>query len=197
MKKIFLALAFFGLAKTATAQVTVDEPVNNGYVESYMFNVQAGTFGAWVNGEWALSKHVALRAEVGLDLWFYDTFWTDESGSVLAPSLNVEPRWYYNIEKRARKGKHTNNNSANFLGLAVRYYPDLFVIGSAPDYIHIPDQMSFIPKWGMRRSIAQSNFNYELGLGIGYIWMLKDDDVIKSSTDNLGVDLHIRIGYTF
>lgn len=56
--------------------------------------------------------------------------------------------------------------------------------------------MSFIPKWGIRRAIAKSNFNYELGFGVGYLWYMSEDDIFKSNSD-VAIDAHIRIGYTF
>ncbi|RYD85301.1 MAG: hypothetical protein EOP54_31425, partial [Sphingobacteriales bacterium] len=172
MKNITLLAALLGLAVTAKAQT--DMPSTGGKVEKSLFNVQTGFAGLWVSSEVALSNSIALRSELGMEVWYYDSFWTDEKGAVLAPSLSVEPRWYYNIAKRDGKGKYTANNSANFLTLAVEFYPDLFLVGSAPSYVHIPNQISFIPKWGMRRSIAHSNFNYELGIGLGYLLILDD-----------------------
>lgn len=167
---------------------------NNG-VEKSIFSIQTGTIGAWASNEARLADKWALRSEIGLDLWYYDSFYHG-SGTILVPGISLEPRWYYNIIKREGKGKNTANNSANFLTLAVEYYPNLFLLGNAPDYVYVPDQVSFIPKWGMRRAIAGSDFNYELGFGIGYLALLNENDRIKSSTGNVAVDLHIRIGYT-
>jgi hypothetical protein len=196
--KISLLLGLFSLYAThAQTDGPATETETTGTVEKSIFSVQTGAVGFWVSNELGLSNSIALRTEVGLDLWYYDSFWTDESGAILAPSISVEPRWYYNIAKRAGKGRRTENNSANFVTLAVEFYPDLFLIGDAPSYVHIPNQISFIPKWGIRRNIGSSNFNYEAGIGIGYLLMLDNDNYIMSSTDNVGLDLHLRIGYTF
>jgi hypothetical protein len=186
--------AFFVIG--AHAQET---PKNPSSVEKSIFNIQTGAVGGWVSYEGRLSDRWALRAEVGLDLWSYEYYTydlaTNEKGVALVPSIAIEPRWYYNIGKRAEKGRHTANNSANFVTLAVEYYPNLFVIGG-PDYLEIRDQISFIPKWGIRRSIAQSNFNYELGIGVGPVWYLDNNDHYKDESD-VTIDAHIRIGYTF
>jgi len=195
-KQISLLMGFFSLT-AAIAQTEVTDAPAGGTVEKSLFNVQTGAVGLWVSNEFGLSDRWALRTEAGMDLFYYDSFWTDESGTVLAPSISIEPRWYYNIAKRARKGRHTANNSANFVTLAVEFFPDWFLVGDAPSYLYIPNQISFIPKWGMRRAIAKSNFNYELGIGIGYLQYLDNKDYIESSTGEVGVDLHIRIGYTF
>ena len=169
-------------------------------VEKSLFSVQTGVIGVWASHEARLANQWALRTEIGLDLWYYETYEnysleTKDKGSFLAPSLSVEPRWYYNLQKRANKGKLTANNSANFLTLSVKYFPDLFKLGG-PDNLSIPNQMSFTPKWGIRRAIAQSNFNYEAGLGIGYLWYMSDNNNLKDASDVM-VDLHLRIGYTF
>lgn len=196
MKKFYILLFAFLLSKSAFAQDNQQTPS----VEKSIFNVQTGAVGAWVSYEARLSNRWAVRAEAGLDLWYYETFnWSSvgesEKGTCLVPSLNIEPRWYYNLNKRANKGKHIENNSANFVTVAFKYYPDLFVIGG-PDYLYVPDQISIIPKWGIRRAIAKSNFNYELGFGVGPIFYLNNDNTFRSQSD-VTIDLHARIGYTF
>ena len=47
--------------------------------------------------------------------------------------------------------------------------------------------------------MGNSNFNYEVGIGIGYKAYLNEDDskTVISTTDNVAVDIHLRIGYTF
>lgn len=203
MKNTLLALIVAGFTFNAAAQTTEtsDTETTSGTVEKSIINVQTGAIGLWGSYEGRLSNRWALRAEVGLDLWFYESyiggysFVNREAGVFLAPTVTVEPRWYYNIEKRDRKGKHTANNSANFVTLAVKFYPDLFKIGG-PDYLSVPNQISVIPKWGIRRAIAKSNFNYELGIGIGYLRYL-DDTYYYYDKSDVALDLHLRIGYTF
>lgn len=169
-----------------------------GTVEKSLFNVQTGAIGLWASHEARLGNKFALRSEIGFDLWQYETF-NGEKGNVLVPSISMEPRWYYNISKRYTKNKNTSKNSANFFSINIEYYPDVFVIGDMPNFMYVPNQIDIIPKWGIRRHIANSNFNYEAGIGIGYkTYLNKDDDkIVKSSTDNLALDIHLRIGYTF
>ena len=199
IKKLFIAALLSCYSFSASAQTDVPQ-AQAGAVES-LFNVQAGIVGIYANYEMPLSTRWALRAEAGLDLWYYDAYKYNgtsvikDKGTFFAPDISIEPRWYYNIEKRARKGKHTENNSANFITLTVKYYPDLFKIGG-PDYIYVPNQISFTPKWGIRRAIAKSNFNYELGIGIGYLRYISDSQFL-ARRDDVVVDAHIRIGYTF
>ncbi len=185
LRSFAIAMAFF-LAAPLFAQ--------EGTVEKSVISIQAGPIGFWGNYEARLGNKWALRAEGGFDLWFYNTYF-DGKGNFLAPSVSIEPRWYYNIEKRHNKGKNTQKNSANFVTVAVEYFPDAFVIGGKPSYISVPNQISVIPKWGMRRMIG-SHFNYELGAGLGFVSYLSDKDNLKSPPD-AALDLHIRLGYTF
>lgn len=197
MKKTLLALLFAGCVYTATAQVTEPDSTtttSSGTVEKSLFNVQIGA-GIFGSHEAKLSDRWVLRTELSMDLWWYDDY-RKQDGITLAPSITLEPRWYYNIAKRYRKGRNTENNSANFVTVMVRYTPDLFTLGG-PDYIYIPNQVSIIPKWGIRRAIAKSNFNYEVGIGMGYLRYLSNPGSYDSNRSEFTADLHLRLGYTF
>ncbi|MFZ0595590.1 MAG: hypothetical protein WAM46_01295 [Flavobacterium sp.] len=160
----------------------------NKGVEKSIYNVQTGFLGIWINNEYRLFNEISLRTEIGLDAGLRGCSDCDTEYA-LAPVITLEPRWYYNIDKRnsLNKGK---NNSANFIALAIKYHPDWFVISNA-DYSQVANQIAIIPKWGIRRNIGTSNFNYEAGLGIGYKFYL--DENFSEAT----ADLHLRIGYTF
>jgi len=200
--KLLTALFISMCCFTTQAQTPEDVTTETATVEKSLFSVQTGFIGLWVSNESRLSNRWALRTEVGFDLWTYKTYENynlgeEKKGSFLAPSITIEPRWYYNIEKRGRKGRYTGHNSANFATISVKYFPDAFTIGSHPDFINIPNQITITPKWGIRRSIAQSNFNYELAFGIGYMgYLSKEHENINENSD-VYADVHVRIGYTF
>lgn len=159
----------------------------NSAVEKSIYNIQTGFLGIWVNNEHRLFNEISLRTEIGLDAGFRGCSDCDTEYS-LAPVIALEPRWYYNIKKRNYINKD-RNNSANFLTLGIKYHPDWFVISSS-DYAEVASQISLIPKWGIRRNIGSSSFNYELGIGIGYKFYLEEN------FSEAAADLHIRIGYT-
>ncbi|UPQ78603.1 hypothetical protein M0M57_13355 [Flavobacterium azooxidireducens] len=165
-------------------------------VESSLFNLQTGLLGAWVNNETKLTESIALRSEIGFDAGIFGgDVYGGNSGLFLAPVISLEPRWYYNIKKRETKNKNISNNSANFFTTSISYHPDWFVVGK--DNLQVFNQMSFIPKWGIRRNIANSNFNFETGIGIGYrYYFLKQYGYIDNDSE-IVLDLHLRIGYTF
>lgn len=161
----------------------------NTGVKKSIYAIQTGVIGAWINNEYRLSNETSLKSEIGLIAGLRGC-----SGCIteyaLAPEFTLEPRWYYNIEKRSIKGKIIKNNSFNFTTLAIRYYPDWFVISNATN-ASVANQITIIPKWGIKRTIANSNFNYELGIGIGKKYFFDSNQWDSSA------DLHIRIGYTF
>lgn len=161
-------------------------------VEKSLFGIQTGLLGIWVHNESHLADEFVLRTEAGFDAGIFSGFFYDGTGFLLAPVINVSPRWYYNYKKRAAEGRKTLNNSANFLALEISLHPDWFVI-SDHDFIDIPTQFTIIPKWAIKRTIGQ-HFVYELGAGIGYGYVLDDD---FGENGEVALDLHLRIGYSF
>lgn len=162
----------------------------NEGLEKSIYNSQAGFFGLWINNESKLSNQLVLRSEIGFDGGVRGGDFVGKTIYALTPKLGLEPRWYYNIVKREATGKFIKNNSANFLTLGINYYPDWFVISNR-DNVNVSNQMTLIPKWGIRRSISESNFNYELGIGLGKRYYFEAQEWETAA------DLHLRIGYTF
>ena len=196
MKKI-LALIFLGLNLNANCQ-TVG-------VEKTFFSIQTGLAGIWINNETRLSNSIALRSEIGIEHDFFVGDQYDGAGFILQPVLTLEPRYYYNLEKRNSRGKKTSKNSGNYLSLKTSYHPDWFVLNLDENITKTAD-LSIIPTWGIKRKIG-SNFTYETGLGLGYrIVYLKPNyyngssqnvDDVSTNRNQYTPYLHLRIGYTF
>jgi hypothetical protein len=182
MKKIFLInlLLFSFLMKGQ----------NNSSVEKSINSIQIGTVGAWFQNETKLTNTVALRSEVGLY-----TEIVKDVGFYMAPEITLEPRWYYTIKKRASKNLDISNNSANYFTIKTNFRSSSFEISNFDDK-RAENSIAFIPKWGIRRNIG-TNFNYELGLGIGYLTYINQKYATLSDSDGLVIDAHIRIGYNF
>jgi hypothetical protein len=153
----------------------------NSSVEKSITGIQIGTVGLWGYKESKLTNQIAVRVELGLY-----TEIQSGVGYFMAPEITIEPRWYYNLNKRAKKGKKTRNNNSNFLTLKTSYRSDAFEISN---YKNKRAQNNFfiIPKWGIRRNINK-NFNFETGFGIGAEFLEKTNPV---------VELHLRFGYDF
>jgi hypothetical protein len=183
MKKgLIVLIALFYVSVVNAQQTSVEKSVSG---------VQLGFMSAWGYHEIRLADKFALRGEVGLgaNFWYHSSsFFGTYSGYVLFPIFTVEPRFYYNMNRRSEKQKRIDNNSANFIALNVMLDPG-WIIASSEDNVYSTGSISFIPTWGIRRNLGK-HFDYELGLGVGYEHIF-----------NFGGDLvfrpHLRIGYHF
>ena len=169
------------------------EKVQSASVESSVFGIQTGIAGLWVHGEFKLTNKFALRAELGLDLGIWENNYTNETGIGLIPVITLEPRFYYNLNKRLNKGKRIDGNSGNFIALKTSYNSDLFFIASNED-LNLETDFMIIPTWGIRRSLGK-HFNYEAGFGLGYIHYR--EEYYSDNKSDVAVNIHARIGYKF
>lgn len=187
MRSILISLALLVVTTTSYAQ--------NGQVERSLFGIQTGFLGLWAHNEARLSRLIALRAELGLDggIWGGDFY--EKNGFLLAPVITLEPKWYYNLAKRAARSKRTDGNSGNFISLKTSYHPDWFLISNY-DNIRIVGDISFVPTWGIRRNLG-NHFNYEAGLGVGYVYYFAKRAGYVANEDDVTVNFHLRIGYRF
>jgi len=185
MKKLYILL-FFSIQTIFAQEYSVEKSI---------FSAQAGILGFWVNNESRLSNQFTLKSEIGLDV--FSTVDPDDNNDFnsLVPVIILEPRWYYNLEKRGRKGRNIYNNGGNFIALTTSFHSDWFVI-SGKNNVYVNDQLLLVPKWGIKRNIGNSNFNYELGAGLGYNFILSKKYPSDDGSE-VFLDLHARIGYTF
>lgn len=194
MKVSLIALCLFLTAFAVSGQNTPQ----HASVEKSIFGVQTGFLGIWFHNESKLTNSIALRSEIGFDSGIYggSVMFGDETNFFLTPVITLEPRWYYNLEKRLEKGKSINKNSGNFIGLKISFNPDLFVI-SNQERIQVPNQIFIIPKWAIKRTIGE-HFTYEVGIGVGYHHVFYEIPNYNPDDENeAALDLHLRIGYTF
>ncbi len=187
MKKILLTIILCGLTFITKAQ--------NTSVEESTFGIQTGLLGIWIHNEAKLSNQIALRTEFGLDTGIYGSDANDIDGFLLAPAITLEPRWYYNLNKRESKSRRIDGNSGNFISVKITYHPDWFII-SNEDNINLITDISIVPTWGIRRHVG-NHFTYETGIGIGYVHFFKEDNVTLLYDSDVAVNLHLRIGYRF
>ncbi|WP_299526015.1 hypothetical protein [Winogradskyella sp.] len=187
MKKTVLVLILFIATLKSTAQ--------QASVEKSTFGIQTGFLGVWAHNESKLSNTIALRSELGLDAAIYSNNFVGSRGFILVPAITLEPRWYYNLNKRVSKNRRIDGNSGNFISIKTTYHPDV-VIGSLDDNVTFISDISIIPTWGIRRNVGK-HFTYETGIGIGYVHYFEEDNVILPEESGLALNLHLRIGFRF
>lgn len=171
--------------------VQAQETQSTASVENALFAVEIGLVGAWVNSEMKIANHWALRTEVGAET-FTVTYHDHETETLLAPVVSVEPKWYYNLDKRAKMGKKIQGNSGNAFSVKVNYNPHFILAGD--DFVPKPNHIAILPKWSIRRMYGKY-FTLETGIGIGPIFYLGDDNLYKHAETFF--DGMFRIGYTF
>lgn len=177
---LLICLTYF-TAKSQTASV-----------EKSTFGIQTGLLGIWAHHELKLTNTIALRTEAGLNVGIFGGDFYPKSGFIMIPMLSVEPRWYYNLDKRLSKSKTIAGNSGNFVSLQTNYYPNWFVISNY-DNLKTFNVLTVIPTWGIKRSVGR-HFTYETAFGIGYGRQFRDGfDDIK----DVAVNIHLRLGYRF
>ena len=187
MQKIIFLVAFCGISLLSHAQ--------NTSVEQSIFGIQTGLVGIWVHNESRLSDQIALRSEVGFDAGLWGGSFYDKTGYAATPVFTLSPRWYYNLKRRERKSRRTEGNSANFIALKTSFRPDWFVISNYDDVSYVSD-LSIVPTWGIRRNIG-AHFNYEAGIGVGYIYYFGKASGYSENEGYAKLNLHLRIGYRF
>ena len=159
------------------------------------FGVQAGFLGMDIYNEMPIADKIALRSGVGFLGGIWGGTLHDKTGFALYPVLNVEPKYYYNIDSRAEKGKNTKNNSGNYISLATSFVPNWFTISNAESRREIKraNKLFFIPTFGIRRNFAE-NFNYEFKVGYGYGISFGEG---KTASGMTTWDLGFKVGYDF
>ncbi|WP_179348859.1 hypothetical protein [Winogradskyella pacifica] len=187
MKNLFFLFIFSLSITTLTAQ--------DASVEQSTYGVQTGFLGIWGHNESKLSNSIALRSELGLDAGFFSNSFVGSRGFILVPAITLEPRWYYNLNKRVSKSRRIDGNSGNFISVKTTYHPDI-VIGSIADNINFISDISITPTWGIRRNVGK-HFTYETGIGIGYIHYIKEKNVYINNKNDFSLNLHLRLGYRF
>jgi len=181
MKKIIfllisiISITSYGQTKTAS-------------VEKSIFGVQTGLLGIWVHNESKLATHFSLKSELGLDMGIGNTFFDKKTTYASVFSFTLEPRYYYNLNKRLEKNKKITKNSGNYIALKTTFNPDWFII-SNKDHIDAVNQMRTSVFWGIKRTYGV-HFTLETGAGLGLFFT-------EFETNQTGIDLHFRIGYTF
>jgi len=176
-----------------SAQVQTQTPMAS--VEKSVFGIQTGFLGIWVHNETKLSNSIALRTEIGLEAGIFDGANYPKTGYFLVPAITLEPRWYYNLNKRVKKSRNISGNSGNFIALKTTYHPDVIVVSNY-DNVNFISDFSIVPTWGIRRQIGK-HFNYETGIGIGYIHFFNPNNVSFDNEADLAINLHLRLGYRF
>ena len=103
----------------------------------------------------------------------------------LTPTVALEMRSYYNLNKRERNGKRTDMNSGNYLApvyLGKYSYRNDF--GTEVWF----NQVGAV--WGLQRT-SPSGFSFDLNLGLGYSW----SEPYSGYSNSMDLILQLALGF--
>ena len=187
MKKFTLILILCTLTLSAKSQ--------NASVEQSVFGIQTGLLGVWAHNESRLSNLIALRSEVGFDAAIWGGSFYDKTGFILAPAITLEPRLYYNLNKRVRNERRIDGNSGNFISLKTSYLFGSLAVSNHKN-VEVASNISIVPTWGIRRNIG-NHFNYETGIGVVYVYHFAKSVGYTENKSFVKLNLSFKIGYRF
>ena len=124
-----------------------------------------------------------LYSEVSLGAGYRYNSYYDESNVYFFPMINEQFRHYYNLEKRAAKGKKIARNSGNFLALSGYY--NFQSISSNEKYGEYPSSFTLAPVWGLQRTY-KGRLNLELTFGAGVNFDKYDTEFAPIANFTLG-----------
>ena len=156
MKKHLLSLLLL-----ATVIVSAQEEKSQISVEKKLTRIVFLDPG--ISYEYGLGNKTTLYSSLSLyPIYFGDSKQIKNWG--IAPNINEDLRYYYNLVKRVRKNKNISGNSGNYISLLAIY--GLTPIGKTYSYTDL-DGLTLAPTWGFQRTY-KSGFNLSLNLGYGY-----------------------------
>lgn len=168
-----------------------------------MFSINAGVLGSELGYEKRVSDDITLSGKIGYELIISGDdkeSWFKMPAFVIAPTIDVEGKYYLNFDKRIEKGLNTTNNAEDFIAIEVLASPfQTAQLGNSKSYY---TSLNFIPKYGLRRSLSE-NFFLEWEMGPNFSLFNNSDRTEYSITNKVyqgfEITLHgaFRIGYRF
>lgn len=168
----------------------------SGSVEDKLTNIEIG-LGIFANYEKKLTNVSTIRYELGLDYYFYGGLLWNPTRHNLTPTIQIEHRWYFNINKKHLKGKNISNNNSWFISSYIKYFPDLFVISNVKN-MWKPDVFNFMSLIGYKKNMNQ-HFYLEAAAGLGYSHVYSRTGIYFVDgfyyTSSIRQMAYLRIGY--
>lgn len=104
---------------------------------------------------------------------------------MLTPYINSEYKWLYNLQRRSKMDKNTQQNSGNYVGCRLEYRGK----ATNTNIARIADNdFSIGPMWGVQRALGKLNLLIDVG-GIYYLDTKGNNGIIYSIHLRLGLNL--------
>ena len=121
--------------------------------------------------ETKLGQHFSLYNMIGLFGYygggaFAQALYGANPYYILMPQITIQPRFYYDIGKRAATDKKTTYNSANYVGFSARVYHEKISISNADRIPFDAATLDLLLSSGIQRSFFK-RLNADLAIGPG------------------------------
>ena len=177
------------------------DTIQQASVANRLLGVQLGLINLSFQYETKLQRKLTLHTEVGLVMGtstkeYNNPNIKDEETKLLVPYFSLEPRWYYGLDRRVRKGKNIKNNSSNYFSIQTTYTSYRTPIINTGNF-KVVSAFNIMPRFGIRRSFAK-RFNYEFSGGYGYQYnIFNEAEGCNCSHYDTTTNIDARIGYNF
>ncbi|CAM3410375.1 DUF3575 domain-containing protein [Flavobacterium chungbukense] len=122
-----------------------------------------------------------LYSEASLGFGFQAN--SNNSNFAIFPNINEQFRYYYNLEKRAEKGKRTARNSGNYVAANAVY--SFGSISTNDNYREASSSFTLGALWGLQRTY-KGRFNLEFNAGPGVNFDEYDSEFVPIINFTLG-----------
>lgn len=160
IKRIFLFVFFAAALFSATGQSTPSNPT-----PSNLLKLDLGLQGIGLTYEPRLSDKLTMDISAGAG-GAYDIAESSLTYSFIlthpAFYFSLTPKYFYNKEKRIRKGKNTLLNSGNYIGLRLKYATPIEKQGD-----DVRNSFLVNAHWGMQRALG-TRWIFNAHAGAGY-----------------------------
>ncbi|MBZ4033696.1 hypothetical protein K6T82_02900 [Flavobacterium sp. 17A] len=133
--------------------------------------------------ELALSEKNTLYSEAGVGLGYRYNSYYGEGNVYFFPLINEQFRHYYNLKKRANKGKRTAFNSGNYLAANALY--NFRSLSTNDKYGNYSESFTVAALWGLQRTY-KGRFNLEFNIGPGVNFDKYDTEFVPVGNFTLG-----------
>ena len=180
-----LAISFTSLAQQSKSALA------EGEVSKSLYGIQIGLLSIHAHNEFRIGATASLRVEAGVQ--FEGASYRFSNDELYAfPVFSVEPRYYYNLDRRLSKGKSIDKNNGNFLSLLVKASTGRSIDFGGVENRKINEDYGVYVRWGLKRTFGK-HFTMETAVGPGIVRSYSTNATELSSD----IDLMFRIGYTF
>lgn len=133
--------------------------------------------------EHGFSAKNTLYSEIALGVGYQYNSYHNDGNLFISPLISEQFRHYYNLEKRAAKGKRTAFNSGNYIsGNAIYNFKS---ISSNNEYGNYEPSFTLAALWGLQRTY-KGKFNLEFNIGPGVNFDKYDTEFVPVGNFTLG-----------